>query len=342
MWFYVFKELYLRDRSAFFWILVFPTIMYLVFSAIFSGVGKEIKLEMGIVGRSRYFEEALKHMNIDVILRRYDDVENLKRAVEDADVDLGIVLENFDRDLALTIMTGGMRKAKVEVFYRSEDEISSIGAEIMRGVFENADIEMLKILGKVNGVKIVYEGQKERATDPYLPVGMTLAILGSGVLGVSFGNSHLERKGLSKLFRTTPVGSVEILAFSSHITALFLSVFLVFSVGLALGRVESVDWTFFMLWIALGSTTFVSIGTMVSSLGEIVTNLLYFSLMFTGGIFFPVSGVMKIVAWFNPVYHLNGGISRALGLEADFAYKVPAIWMVLSVVIIFLRRREVG
>ena len=308
-----FKEIYVRDKGTLFWIFLFPTVMYLLFSSIFGGIGKDLSFKIGLVGESRYFEEAVSHMGMNVKELTFEDVDSLKEAVSSKRIDLGIDLRNFDRNLMLSVLSRGRYKTEVRL-YASHDDVSKLALELFRAVFENSDIEMLKILGKAREIKVEYiKRESEMLPGEYYAItGIVLALMGTGLFGVTYGMSDLRGRKILKRFVVSPV-STHVLFFEIvlvHFLAAILSAGVVFSTAFLLGNMEF-DPFEYPLMPLLGAVLYISLGYAIYSLSNsrevasILANITYFVMMFTGNLYFEtMEGPMKIVSSLNPTSYL--------------------------------------
>ena len=343
---YFFLELYIRDRAALFWIFVFPTLMYLIFSTIFGGMGKEIDVKVGVLGESRYFDEVLKHLGFEIEVRKFEDLDSMKKAVLSGEVNIGIDLRGFDRSLMSAVLTSGRIKARVRI-YHTDDEVSKAAAGMFEGIFSSADLMLMKLMKKAKDIEVVYR-ESPNVLNPdefYLGTGIILALLSAGIFGAAFSTSEMKMKKVFKYFEVTPIKGRKVFLTSLylHVLASVISSLIVIGVGLVKGiepnalRVLAV--------VGIGSVTFTSIGTMIAvfirshEMIVLVSNLLYFILMFTGGLFFDVSGFIKTVLLVNPAASLASIIRNGF---STWGILVPLIWFVSSSVatIVHLRRGE--
>jgi ABC-2 type transport system permease protein len=341
---YLLLETYLRNAEASFWIFFFPALMYLIFSAVFGGMGKEMDLSVGVLGSSRFFDEAVKHIGFEIKAEKFDYLDSLKDAVLSGKIDIGIDLRDFDRSLFSSILGNG--KATVKI-YRTDDEVSKAAAEMFEEIFSSADLEIMKFLGKVKDIKVVYREEKG-GVDPkefYLGTGVVLALLGAGIFGASFSISEMRMRGIFKYFEVTPMGSRRVFAqlLLTHIAVSIVSATMVVLAGVLKG----VDFQLqrFLVPIILGSLTFTSIGVYTAlqiknyEMLTVVSNLIYFTMMFTGKLFFEVGGMFKIASLFNPVSYLVDMIRSGVSLHATL---VSLIWLLASSIlsILLLKRGE--
>ncbi len=343
---YFFLEIYIRDKTSFFWIFIFPTLMYLIFSAIFGGVGKELGVRVGIIGESKYFDEVLKHIGFEIEVKKFDDLKTLEKAVLSGDVDVGIDLRGFDMSLMSAVLTSGMTKARVRI-YHTDDEVSKAAAKMFEGIFSTADLEMMKFMKRVKDIKVVYREASDvlRPGEFYLGTGIILALLGAGIFGAAFSTSEMKMKKVFKYFEVTPIKGRKVFLISLilHVFASIISSVIVVSVG-AVKEVElNALRTAFVM--GLGSITFTATGTMIAVLiGShemvvLISNLLYFTLMFTGRLFFEITGFMKAISIINPAASLASILRNGISV---WNVLIPLIWFVSTsaVTVLHLRKGE--
>ena len=308
----IFKDSYLRDRGTFFWIFIFPTLMFVIFTTIFGNLGKELTIEVGILGESEYFRRALDYMDLDVKLTEFKDLESLKRAVERGKVDVGVDLRNFDRNLAMSILSSGRYKTKV-VMFSSNRDMSRLAFDIFRGVFENADLEILKGMGRVKNIDVEFVKPESRVQfeNFYLTMGIVMALMGSGIFGTAFNTAEMKRAKILKRFIALPVSKTEILLniLGVHAVGSVLSVSIVVAVSYLL--FEATIQPVAIPITLMGTALYTSMGFFFSmilksrEMTSIVANISYFFMMFTGNLFFDTSGSkLDILTRINPTTYL--------------------------------------
>ena len=341
---YFFREIYIRDRATFFWIFIFPTLMYMIFSTIFGGVGKELSVKVGIIGESRYFDEVLKHLGFEIEVRKFDDLKALEKAVLSGDVDVGIDLRGFDMSLMSAVLTSGRVRARVRI-YHTDDEVSKAAAGMFEGIFSTADLEMMKFMKRLREVRVVYREAPDvlKPDEFYLGTGIILALLGAGIFGASFTTSEMKMKKVFKYFEVTPIKGRKVFLISLilHVFASVISSLIVISVGLVKGI--ELDVFRAAIVMGLGSITFTAIGTMIAvfigshEMVVLTSNLLYFLMMFTGRLFFEVTGFMKAISIINPAASLASILRSGVNV---WGVLIPLIWFVSSSVLTIFHLRK--
>ncbi len=261
----VFKDVFLRDRAALFWIMIFPTLMYLTFSSVFSGFGKNVEIKVAFDMPKMFlpiFEKNFKVMKVK-------SEKDIKSLVISGKVDCGIYYD------------GKM----VKVYYGPWVE-SKMGKEMIESILENFGLpeEPLK------GVKFIEKGKKLIAKDFYFPSGIVMAILGVGFFGGISVEEYFRRNGIRKMFKSLPPSnfSLDLQVFLSHTLACLMSSGILIIVAAVMGA--KIDLFYTALGVLYGIAAFVplgmGLGRIFKKASVLASNLFYFTLLFLSGAFF--------------------------------------------------------
>ena len=261
----VFKDVFLRDRAALFWIIIFPSLMYLTFSSVFSGFGKRVEIKVAFDMPKIFlpvFEKSFKMTEVK-------GEEKIRELILSGKVDCGVYYE------------GG----KVKVYYGPWIE-SKMGKEIIESILENFG----KPEKPIKDIRFIEKGKKQSAKDFYFPSGIVMAILGVGFFGGINVEEYFRRKGIKKMFRSLPPSnlSLDLQIFLSHTLACLISTGVLIAIALAIRA--KIDLNYAALGIFYGIAAFIPLGIGLGRIFKkasiLVANLFYFTLLFLSGAFF--------------------------------------------------------
>ncbi len=299
----IFKDVFLRDRAALFWIIIFPTLMYLTFSSVFSGIGKRIEVTLAF-DMPKMFLPMFK--NVFKIVQSRSE-EEIKELVLEGKADCGIYYD----------------KGKIKVYY-GPWTVSKIGKDIIESILENIG----KPEKKLKDVVYVEKGKKLSAKDFYFPSGIVMAILGVGFFGGISVEEYFKRKGLRKLSKALPRSGMplDLCIFLSHTLASLLAIAVLTAAAIAMKTNINPSSTIF--GIAYGIGAFIplgmGLGRIFKKAAALAANLFYFSLLFLSGAFFegklPLSPSTTLVSI----------------LRGEFDAAGAALWIGISIFVYLL------
>lgn len=326
----VFKDQYLRSFSSVFWIMAFPALLYVLFSSI---SWESHTTVLGVVGKSRYFEEALRRSGIKIQIVEFRSADELLKAVKDGKVDAGVDLRSVDAGIAMAAVFG--RDFEVRVYAR-EDSDSKMAVSVLKAIFVGADLRMKGI--EIPRVEI--ERETSRSPSQQVAVFILLAVLEVGLFGIVHGTIELKDSGFLKILSTSPAGDLKrFLALTiPHLVAALLSSSIVLVLGLLKGDVPSPSTAIASI---ITAAVYFPLGFSIAAGMErtsatVVSNLLFFYSMFFGGMFFGVSGgFIGKLSFINPMRHIV-----AMAIYEDFNSFVPLVWALFSSLTVFLTLRR--
>lgn len=299
----VFKDVFLRDRAALFWIIIFPTLMYLTFSSVFSGFGKRVEIKVAFDMPEIFLPVFEK--NFEVV--KVEGEKKIKDLVMSGEVDCGVYYDGKE----------------VKVYYGPWVE-SKMGREIIESILENFG----RPERPLKDVEFVEKVRKLSAKDFYFPSGIVMVILGVGFFGGINVEEYLRKRGIRKLFRSLPKSSLDFQVFLSHTLACLISSGVLIIVAMSIGA--KMDLFYALLGILYGIAAFVplgiGLGRMFKRASILAANLFYFTLLFLSGAFFeeklPISPSTTLVSI----------------LKANFRILNVILWISVSIVVYVLGR----
>ncbi|MCC6943508.1 MAG: ABC transporter permease [Thermomicrobiales bacterium] len=284
-----------RNRTALFWNLVFPAIFILIFGAVFSN--DQIDVTVGVAGEQSAFSDGV------IESLRSNDIFTVETGGTAQDEIAA--LEESDRDIVLIFgAPGASGMPAMDLYYdETAGPNSSIGISAVQQT-------LLSVAQSENPLDVTVQpvtGADITFMDFFLPGILAMAIMNSGVIGLSTSFVTYRERGILRRIKVTPF------ALKSFIGARVVSQLIV-AVPQALILI-AIAWLFFdfhlrgnplviLLAIVLGSLAFLAVGFAVSSIARNVetaasySNLITFPMLFLSGVFFSLDNAPS---WLQPV-----------------------------------------
>lgn len=326
-----FLKMTVRNRTALFWNLIFPVIFILVFGTVFNDSG--FSADVGLAGEPSEYHTAVEQAMRGTDVFKVSSDETVDRQLEQ--------LKDGDRDVVLVFgeEPSGGGFPTVQLYY---DEAAGPNAQIS----VNAIRQVLNTVAQGPSPVTIEEQPVETLDISYmdflLPGIMAMAIMNSGVIGLSTSFVTFRERGILRRIKITPfplpsfvsarVISQLIIAVPQALILYLISHFL-FDVDIQ-GSILLV-----ILSIFIGSLTFLAIGFAVSSIAPNVetaasySNLITFPMLFLSGVFFDVDsapGWLKPITKVLPLRYLVDALrevmTRGKGLDA-----IWLDWVILGV-----------
>ncbi|MDG6899782.1 MAG: ABC transporter permease [Nitrososphaerota archaeon] len=354
----------LRSREGFFFTLVFPVILILLFGAIFSGGGVSQSTvyvqnnDIGPVGAA--FVSALNSTSnycsnsssAGLCLRLAPTDVNFSQYLSSKSASDGIVIPaNF----SLAFESG--QDVNVTVFGNPSSTTSAVVSGIVAEVVNGFNVRGATGVHHVGIASRTAVSSNYKYIDFLVPGLIGFAALTSPMFAMVNMSSTYRRDKVFKLLSLTPLTKTEWLLSKIiwYVCTTVVSFVLMTAVGVyVFGAHIALNWGIGM-FLLLGPFFFVSLGMLVGTVSNtpeaasVVGNLVTFPMMFLSGTFFPVSSMPKYlqaVAHVLPLYYMIDGLNEVM-IYGNFeaAYTDMALLLAISVVVFalavkFFRWRE--
>ncbi|AFG35069.1 ABC transporter permease [Fervidobacterium pennivorans subsp. shakshaketiis] len=361
----LFKQFFLRSKESVFWLVIFPTILFLILTTIFGNVEENVELKVKILGESKMLENIfsdIKQFKAEFIIFASDAEKSSKLKELDNELRPGkihafvVLPENFDSEFSIaTILqkTKFQRKVLVNIYYVPIRQESKLAGDILSSVFnslgtrEEVSVETYKLSeGEFEYNEFIYPGV----------IGM--AILSVFIFGFMSEVEYLYRRGMLRRFYTTPINIINILIFTALVN--MIELILGISVLSLFANLKGVDVGKYLpsmvlhVSIACVLLTLLSLNVLIFSKNKpsriFVLGQIYFQVqMFAGGFYFPLkfaNPVVKNFARFLPLTYTVDALrlpKHLNGFEKGHIL-VPIIYILLLGVnlLIFSKRLKVA
>jgi ABC-type multidrug transport system permease subunit len=315
---------FFRDRSSLGWNLIFPVLLLIGFSVIFSGDGRPA-YKVGIINsavegklQTESAQESFKNIRfIDYI--NYDNVEDANKK-----------LSHHTIDLVIDVTTS-------QYWVNNESSKSYL-------------VEKIFNLPLKNYTRLETVGKKIRYIDWVLPGILGMNMMFSCLFGVGYVIVRYRKNAVLKRLKATPLSAFEFVS-AQLLSRLFIVLFI--STVVYSGCNFLFDFlmlgSYFDLIIVgmLGAFCLISLGLLVASRSKSeeliggLLNLTSWPMMMLSGVWFSLEGApsaLKTVADFLPLTHLVAGARQIITEGAtlgDISYHVMSL-VVMSVIFLSL------
>lgn len=346
---YLFKST-ARDKSDFFWLLIFPIILLSILMLIFPSLyePKEVNFNLSFLSQDGMFSEIIERVFRELSIGKRkifylsilkNTKENLNSEIEKLkkkNIDLIVEIpEGFDTQMLNWFMLNnlGLTTSPPSInIYSLKHNISSESAYLtVKNILQKLELEFLKKIGyKLRRIENETEIIGTRNTFSYIdfiyPGIVIFVIFMTGLFGIGLHLTWLKESGILKRIMVTslPKSRFIISYVISRIYLIVLQVVLISLVAKFLFKttvnplsLSFIGYTLLTI-LCLSSLGFflASISKNISS-ANAISQIINFPLQFLGGIYFPVSGVPWAIRWLvliNPITYLASGIRDALGI----------------------------
>jgi ABC-2 type transport system permease protein len=343
----------LRSREGFFFTLVFPIILILLFGAIFSGgsSGPSTAYVQNLDGGqvSTAFVNALNGTTA-VVLRPVPPGDNFTQYLSSHSSTDGIVIpQGFTADYLSD------QKVNVTVYGNP----ASTSSAVVFGITS----EIVNAFNLHGSSGVIGVSQKTAISSSYkyidflVPGLIGFSALTSPMFAITNLSSSYRRDKVFKLLSLTPLTKTEWLMSKIiwYIGTTTISFILMSAVGAyVFGAHIALNWGI-AVFLILGPFFFVSLGMLVGTVSNspesaaVVGNLVTFPMMFLSGTFFPVQSMpmyLQAIAHVLPLYYVIDGLTNVM-IYGNFASAYPDMGLILVISVItfalavrFFRWRE--
>ena len=285
-------KLYARDKGAMFWTFAFPVLMLLGFGTIFrDGSGPKVTVVRIASGAESPRDAALR----EAIEAQHVTVERLAPEAAEAkwkDGKVAVLVEGSDEAPKLRVnaylMAQGMQGASLV------QQANLMAQAKLSGQPEPRRLPM--------AVESPGKAKAANYAAFLLPGLLGMNLMSMGLFAVGMVNVAYREKGKFKRLGVTPLPKSIFLGgqILHRLTVAAISVVLILIVGrLVFGIGNQGSYLLLSLLIGLGTATFMALGFALSSFAETsetyaaISNLLFFPMMFLGGVYFSLDGAPK-------------------------------------------------
>jgi ABC-2 type transport system permease protein len=338
-----FLKIFLRDRQAIFYSLLFPIIFMLVFSLI--GTGEPDPVELGIVNQSE--DElstafiAMLESNALFIVTQGEELQ-LRQALLEGDSTMVLIIPPGFRETQDTI------ELDVLVDAAQVQEVNLI-VPVLQQTLLNVERELrdTEPMFSINIVDV--QARSQRYIDFLLPGLIAFTLMQIAIAGSGFNIVEYRRKGILKRLFVTPIQPSDFIAaivLSRTVVCLIQLTVLLLAAVLFMN--VSIVGSYFSLYaiIIVGTFLFLCLGFLLGSLAktqqsiQAIGNLVIFPQIFLSGIFYPVESmpaILQPLASVLPLTFVASALREIASAGASLIDIAPdligiAVWLIIMFV----------
>lgn len=323
-------KMFFRSKAAVFWTLAFPSILILLFGAIFSEMGSTYTLFIQDLDQTPYsadFSEALNRTGAFDLQLLGSTINGTSYALENELSYMMVIPDGFGSDLGRAISSSGAANATIEFIY----DQSQTSASIVLGILNSVINEMnLGIASYPNPPRHFVVVQHETIApkrfgfmDFFLPGMIAMSAMTTSIFSAVEISSRYRETGIFRKLATTPLRRIEwILSRTIYsIIVSFIGMGVILILGIALFDVKLILDPLSLILVATTSMLFSGIGMILSRFvrdpetAGAAANAITFPMMFLSGSFFPLEQMpefLRNVANVLPLTYVNNGLRETM------------------------------
>lgn len=353
----LFKVLFIRSKESVFWLVMFPTILFLILTTIFGNIEENVEMKVKIVGKSQILQkifENIKQFNVEFVSLDNDtiSIESLKKSLERGSLDLIVVIpENFDsryNSALLLKRTKLLKKIPVDIYCVPLRDSSKLAKDIVKGIFESMDTLESVSINEYSLSKDSYD-----YNNFIYPGVIGMAILSAFIFGFMDYIEYFQRGKLIIRFLAAPGNIILLYVLSAIVSVIelvigvfILSLFAYFKGVDVIGYLPSVVFN-----TLLSSAVMISFILSVTSFVKKPSNLFAFQQiffqvqMFIGGFYIPLKfthPVVQTLAGIMPITYTVDSMRsfKSMNFFESGHILIPLIYILISSLIVIFRSRK--
>lgn len=332
-------KMFVRQREAIIWTLVFPLFMIFLFGFVkFDGMGK---LDLGIANEGGTAGTKL--------VESLKGVKSLKVKEGEKQAEM-LELEKGERDMVLDIPLGfapGSQNRLTVYFNDARPQEAQLGQLVLQRVLDEITFAVDPPPSRIMLNAVPIKSRNLTYIDFLLPGVLSMSIMQLGIFGVAFGFVQLKKRGILRRLWVTPIRPSDFIfgQVAMRLLVVMVQICIIVGVGVWFFHLHFIG-SFAELFLMglLGGVVFLSIGFALAGISKSedqvapLANVISLPMMLLSGVFFNRSnlpGVIHTITDFFPLTYLADGM-RSIAIDgATLAQVGPqllglGIWCVIS------------
>jgi ABC-2 type transport system permease protein len=341
-------RLFSRNRQVLAWSLLFPLI-FMVMLGSFFGKGGTGALKLFLVDQdqsvaSQTFAAALEATQAAKIIKGTETGQALKDLKHGENELIVIIPKGYETALTKPFNEAD---AHIQLFYDETNITTKQTGEFLLN--QVVDTISKKITNYKPVVTVLAEGVQTlnlKYIDFLVPGIVAMMIMSNNLNGVSGQIASWRERGILRRMQSTPLHASSFIA--AQITARLIlnasqATIVLLVANLIFHTQVRGSWLLLLLFVILGTLTFMSIGFIVASLAKTpesagpIAGIISFPMLFLGGLFFPINNmpqwVQTIIKLF-PIAHLSTAMRQVMNVGEGLAVLWPQTLILLSWVVV--------
>ncbi|MDQ0896883.1 ABC transporter permease [Paenibacillus sp. V4I7] len=347
-------RLFARNRQVLFFTLFMP-LFFMIMLGSFLGNGNDISLNGVVIDQdqsaeSRVMVEALQANQV-LKLKPAEDLNAALEQLKHGDQKLVVVIQ---KNYGSAVAKKGLDSSKasfLQVYYDQTNQMNSqIGLQAVERVADGVSKSITNYVPIVQIEPLGVQALQLRYIDFLVPGILAMMIMSNNLNGVAGQIASWRERGVLRRMQSTPLKASTFIA--AQITARLvlnnLQAMIVLLVGsLIFGTQVNGSWLLLLLFVVLGTLTFMSIGFIIAGVAKTpesagpIAGFISFPLLFLGGVFFSVSNMpefLQPIVKSIPITQLSTALRQVMNVGAGLGdlwleALLLSIWLVVSFII---------
>ena len=320
-----------RDKSTIFWTLAFPTVLILLFGAIFSQSSMRYDLHVQnqdlTDGKPTYWSE-----NFITILNSTNafNIQMVDASINATDYALAnrlssllIIPSGFNASANTAIYTYGATTANITFVYDQSTSSVPVVRSIVMSIVDKLNFELSKGVEYLSVQDLTIAPKRFGFIDFFIPgvIGMT-AMTTSIFTSVSI-SARFKQNGIFHKLATTPLRRYEWILSRTIYNVLisYLGMAVMILIGMAIFGMKMTLDAVSLLMVAMASLMFTGLGMIIARFvkdpdgADAAANVITFPMMFLSGTFFQISQMpqfLQAIAQVLPLTYVSEGLRAAM------------------------------
>jgi len=346
-------RLFGRNRQVLFWSLVFP-IFFMVMLGSFFGEDDNMSLSVSVIDQdqttsSKALLSAMKQLSI-LKITESTDLEAEIKDLKHGDLQLVVAVPK-GYEAAVNAKSPSMEGSKLTIYYDEMSQTTNqIGLPIISQLVDGISKQIVGYTPVITTQPQGVQSLKLKYIDFLVPGIVAMMIMNNNLNGVAGQIASWRERGILRRLQSTPLHPGTFIA--SQITARLLlngaqAIILLLIASMIFGTQVNGSWMLLLLFVVLGTLTFMSIGFIIAALSKTpesagpIAGFVSFPLLFLGGVFFPTKSMpdwLQPVVNLLPISHLSTALRQIMNVGASLAdlWSEAALlggWMLVAFVI---------
>ncbi|WP_442601680.1 ABC transporter permease [Paenibacillus sp. KN14-4R] len=351
-------RLFVRNKQALFFTLLFPVFFMVIFGALLgNGGGKTVEtaiIDSDHTVTSKELVSSFEKTGV-LSLTTYENKEQATKDLKNGDMQLIVIIPQGYGTVvdALAKQPSGIAASagsKLEVLYDETNTSAQAGIIAVNGVVDGVSKQLAHFVPIVTVQTEGVQGLNLKYMDFLVPGIVAMMIMSNNLNGVAGQISSWRERGVLRRMQSTTLRAPTFIG--AQITARLIlnalqAIILILIGSLVFGAQINGSWALLILFIVLGTLAFMSIGFIIAGIAKTpesagpIAGFISFPLMFLGGVFFPIKSMpefLQPIVKAIPISHLSTALRQVMNVGADFSMVwsealTLGIWMVVAFII---------
>jgi len=319
-------QMFVRNRQAFFFTLVFPIILIGLLGLI--GFDRAPQFDVGLV---------VVHPNAETsqLVAQIKQFPTFKITEGTLDEELAALREG-DRSVVLELppdlLSPAFQTRTIKSYVNeSQQSQAQTTVSVLNQMIDKAILARAGIPHIITVQQEVIDSRNLKYIDFLLPGIIAMSVMQMAVFSVAFVFVLFKERGILKRLLATPMRVSQFLT-ANVVTRLVVSVFqTAILIGVAILLLDATvigSYFLILLTVILGVLMFLSLGFIISGVAKTIdsvpvfANLVVFPMLFLGGVFFPIDSMpnwLQKIAEFLPLTFFSSALREVMTRDAGFS-----------------------